>query len=146
MSTIYWDSMLFAYMLEANPVFGPKVATIHREMVQRGDQLCTSIFGVGELLTGPRKAGSVSGADAVKRFFQSGAVEVLPFTLETADRFSQIRASTAVHPADAIHLASAAISGVDLFLTNDRKLLQLQIPGIGFIAGLDGRVIGRSNP
>ena len=41
-----------------------------------------------------------------------------------------------VTPADAIHLASAAAAGVDLFLTNDRALQPLLIPGIHFIAGL----------
>jgi predicted nucleic acid-binding protein len=42
-----------------------------------------------------------------------------------------------VAPADAIHLAAAAHSGVNLFLTNDEKLQRLVIPGIDFIAGLD---------
>jgi predicted nucleic acid-binding protein len=138
--------MLFAYFLEGNPVFGPMVRKIHQDMILRGDTLCTSVFCLGELLTGPRKDGSVSGVDAVQRFFKSGAVEVLPFTSETADRFSQIRASLGVHPADAIHLASAAVAGVELFLTNDKKLLRLQIPGIHFISGLDGRVLGNLAP
>ena len=140
MRNIYWDSMLFAYLLEANPLFGPKVARILRKMIQRDDTLCTSVFSLGEVLTGPRKDGSVSGVDAVKHFFSSDSVSLLPFTPETADRFSMIRASTGAHPADAIHLASAAVAQVDLFLTNDRKLLQLQIPGIKFIADLDGKI------
>jgi len=33
-------------------------------------------------------------------------------------------------------LASAAEAGVDLFLTNDRQLPGLVIPGIQFIAGM----------
>jgi len=137
---IYWDAMLFAYLLEANPLFGPKVASILRKMIERDDTLCTSVFSLGEVLTGPRKDGSVSGVDAVKQFFGSDSVSLLPFTPETADRFSMIRASTGAHPADAIHLASAAQAQVDLFLTNDRKLLQFQIPGIKFIADLDGKI------
>lgn len=146
MSRIYWDSMLFIYLLEGNPTFGPKVRGILQEMIQRGDTLCTSVFCIGEVLTGPRQDGSHSGADKVKQFFASGAVEVLPFTPETADRYSMIRATTGVHPPDAIHLATAAIAGADLFLTNDKKLLQIRISGIKFIAGLDGRVLGRPLP
>jgi hypothetical protein len=42
-----------------------------------------------------------------------------------------------VSPPDAIHLASAAHASVDLFLTNDRRLQGLVIPGIDFIAGMD---------
>jgi len=38
---------------------------------------------------------------------------------------------------DALHLAIAATAGVNLSLTNDRRLHRLKIPGIDFIAGLD---------
>jgi predicted nucleic acid-binding protein len=144
MRKIYWDSMMFVYLMDATPTFGSKVTAILREMVEHDDMLCTSIFGIGEVLTGPRKDGSLSGVEAVSRFFSSGSVEILPFTAETADRFSRIRASTAAKPADAIHLAAASVFDVDLFLTNDRKLLNLKIPGIKFIADLDGKIFGRS--
>jgi uncharacterized protein len=142
MSRIYWDSMLFIYLLEGNPTFGPRVREILEGMIQRGDTLCTSVFSVGEVLCGPRQIGSDSGADRVKQFFTGSDIEILPFTVETADRFSIIRTTTGAHPPDAIHLATAAAAETDLFLTNDKQLLRLQIPGIKFIAGLDGRVLG----
>lgn len=50
---------------------------------------------------------------------------------------ARIRRQNRVAPADAIHLASAAEAGVDLFLTNDRALLELVVDGIQFIAGMD---------
>jgi len=53
------------------------------------------------------------------------------------ERYGRIRGAFRVTPADAIHLASASQAGVDLFLTNDRELSDLVIPGIHFIAGLD---------
>jgi predicted nucleic acid-binding protein len=45
-----------------------------------------------------------------------------------------------VSPADAIHLACAAARGVDLFLTHDDALRKLIVPGIPFIAGIDGKL------
>jgi predicted nucleic acid-binding protein len=137
---IYWDSMLFIYMLEGNPVFGPKVRKILEQMVARGDFFCTSAFSIGEILTGPRRRGSAADVDAVKRYFLSGAVEILPFTERTADRYSVIRSTNRVSQADGIHLASAAEAGVDLFLTNDNDLRKLSIPGIKFFADLQGKV------
>ena len=141
MTRVYWGSMLFIYMLEGNPTFGPKVLKILNQMVTRGDILSTSVFSIGEILTGPRKRGSVSGVDAVKKYFLSGVVEILPFTGATADRYSVIRAANRVSQADAIHLASAAEVGADVFFTNDGDLRKLSIPGIRFFGDLDGRVI-----
>ncbi len=141
MSRVYWDSMLFVYFLEGHPQFGPRVRQIHREMMRRGDALCTSIFTVGELLTGPEKAEAAVKVKETKEFFGSEEVELIPFTARTAEVYAKIRASNSVLPADAIHLASAADAQADLFLTNDKKLQRLNISGIKFIAGLDGKLI-----
>ncbi|MGA8089045.1 MAG: type II toxin-antitoxin system VapC family toxin [Terracidiphilus sp.] len=138
MSRIYWDSMLFIYLIEGNPMYAPRVKAIHEEMMRRRDQLVTSVFTLGEVLTGPRKVGAQSVVDRIRQFFiKSGKLELLPFTVGTSDRYSMIRASTAVTPADAIHLACAAESGVDLFITHDMKLQKLAISGIHFITGLN---------
>jgi len=140
MTRIYWDSMLFIYLLEGNPVSGPKARKILEQIVVRGDSICTSVFSIGEILTGPRRRGSTSGVDAVRSYFTSDAVEVLPFTERTADRYSVIRSANRVSQADAIHLASAAEAGADIFFTNDSDLRRLSIPGIKFFADLEGKV------
>jgi predicted nucleic acid-binding protein len=132
--------MLFIYLLEGNPIFGPKVRKILSRIVSRGDALCTSVFSIGEILTGPRRRGSISGVDAVKQYFLSGAVEILPFTEATADRYSLIRGANKVSQADGIHLATAAEAGVDVFVTNDGDILKLSIPGVKFFADLDGKM------
>jgi predicted nucleic acid-binding protein len=133
--------MLFIYLLEANPHFGERVQRMHEAMQRRGDVLCTSIFAVGEVLTGPRKRHDLAGIKGLKKFFSSKEVEILPFTMEAAERYSMIRAETRVSQADGIHLATAAAAGVDLFVTNDDQLRKLAIPGIRFFADLDGRLL-----
>lgn len=137
MSRIYWDTMLFVYWLENHPQYRRRVQEIHSGMEERRDKLCTSILTVGELLVGARKTKNAEMERLVRAYFQTSAVEVLPFNWETTETFSRIRAEHNVAPADAIHLASAAQARVDLFLTNDRRLSRLTIPGIDFIAGLD---------
>jgi predicted nucleic acid-binding protein len=132
--------MLFIYLLEANPVYEERVRRLHEGMLRRGDFLCTSIFTVGEVLTGPRKRNDTAGVSGIKAFFGSKNIEILPFTIEAADRYSMIRAGTRVSQADGIHLAVAAASGVDLFITNDGKLRELKIPGIRFFSDMDGKV------
>jgi len=140
MTRFYWDTMLFIYLLEGNPEFGPRVRKLLDQIVNRGGTLSTSIFSIGEILTGSRKRGSASGIEAVRRYFTSGAVEILAFTEAAADRYSVIRAANRVSQADAIHLACAAEAGIDVFMTNDRDLRKLSIPGIKLFADLDGKV------
>lgn len=141
MSRVYWDSMLFVYLLEGNPVFAPRVKVILEEIQRREDTLCTSVFTLGEVLTGPRKFGPQDAVNRTRQFFmKSGRVELLPFSAATADRYSVIRAATSAASADAIHLATASEFGVELFITHDKKLQKLSIPGIHFITGLDGRI------
>jgi predicted nucleic acid-binding protein len=141
MSLIYWDTMLFAYWIEGNPHFGPRVKAIKKTIEERNDRLCTSVFTVGEILAGPRKKSQPELADRILKYFQSSEIEVLPFTFSTADMYSTIRAQYRVLPADAIHLATAAQARVDLFLTNDHNLQNLYVPGIQFISGLEGKII-----
>ncbi len=140
MNRVYWDSMLFIYFLEANPAFAKRVQRMHEGMHRRGDILCTSIFAVGEVLTGPRKRNDAAGIQGIKKFFSSKDIEILPFTIEAADMYSMIRAQARVSQADGIHLATAAVAGVDLFVTNDSDLHKLRIPGIRFFADLDGKL------
>ena len=137
MSRIYWDTMLFAYLLEDNPAHAARVRQIIGCMEKRRDTLCTSVLTIGELLVVPYKRGSTEVAQQIRYYLQPPTVEILPFTVETAERFARIRGEHRVTPADAIHLASAAQAGVDLFLTNDRKLQALVVLGIDFIAGMD---------
>lgn len=137
MSLVYWDSMLFVYLLERNPRYFSAVTWVHDAMRRRGDTLCTSIFTVGEVLVGPRRMGSHSGADRILDFFAAGTIRLLPYTIETANQYALVRAWTRAKPPDSVHIASAALAQADIFLTNDEQLQSLQIPGIGRIAGLD---------
>lgn len=137
MSRVYWDSMLFIYWLEDHPTHAPRVKQIFEWMEERGDTLCTSTFSVGEVLAGPYRRNAEALAADIRRFFRSPAIELLPFTIDAAERFARIRAQHQVSPADAIHLACASSGGVNLFLTNDRRLLKVRIEDIDFIAGMD---------
>jgi uncharacterized protein len=141
MSRIYWDTMLFVYWMEDHAHYAPRVRQIFERMKVRQDQLCTSTFAVGETLVGFHKRGALETAARVKRFFRQGSVELIPYTLETADLYGEIRARQGISSAEAIHLACAAQAGTDLFLTNDNNLVGQIIPGIQFIASLDSNII-----
>jgi len=129
--------MLFMYWLEDHPTHAARIEELHEQIQRRSDTLCTSIFSVGEILTGLYKQGDEVAATRTRELLRPPLVELIPFTAETTEHFARIRSTNRVSPADAIHLASAAQFNVNLFLTNDRRLSKLAIRGIDFIAGLD---------
>ena len=137
MSRIYWDAMLFIYWLEDHPEYARRVDAIRSRMEQRHDQLITGAFTFGEVLAGAYRKGTPEQAGETRRLLRNVVAEVVPFTLDTADRYARIRGTPGITPADAIHLASAAQAGTDLFLTNDQRLVGKIVPGIQFIASLD---------
>jgi predicted nucleic acid-binding protein len=137
---IFWDTMVFAYWLEDHPIWGPRVEKLFAKMERRSDVLCSSSVVLGELLVGPLKTGDVAAADSIERYFQSGAVHLLPYPQKAGRTFAELRAGQGVKPLDALHLATAAASGVDAFITNDRRLKDVVVPGISFIAAIDSEL------
>ena len=141
MSRVYWDTMLFIYWLENTLQYERRVSEIYNRMQARRDELLTGSFTFGEVLAGVYRKGAADRAREIRQQLQEVVTEVVDFTVETADRYAQIRSSLGVAPADAIHLASAAEAGTDLFLTNDRRLVGKFVPGIQFVASLENNVL-----
>ena len=128
--------MLFIYWLEDRPEYAKRVDAIYNRMQERGDQLITGAFTFGEVLAGVYRKGGAGLAGEMRGSLLNVVSEVIPFTLETSDHYARIRGTLDVRAADAIHLASAAQAGTDLFLTNDDGLVGKFVPGIHFIGSL----------
>ncbi len=140
MSRVYWDTMLFAYILEGNPVFGQQTREAYEAFSRRNDAICTSVFTLGEILVRPRMVKDDAAFASIREFMCGGEIELLPFTAQTAEEYSAVRALTRLKAADAIHAATAIQAKVDLFVTNDLDIRKQKIPGLPFIAGLDGKI------
>ena len=132
--------MLFIYWLEERREYVERVDQILARMEARGDRLCSSAFGIGEILVGALKRGDRNLAEAIRTTMRPPHVELLPFDAAAAECYADIRVRHRASAPDAIHLACAAAAGVDLFLTNDSRLTRFDVPGIRFIADLDASV------
>ena len=132
---IFFDTNIFIYMFEGLEPNRGRMLEIRRRMLERGDRIVTSAMTLGELLVKPTKLGQASLIEQYDRAIRSTA-EVINFDAQVAWRFASLRATHNLRSADAIQLACAAHSGVDLFITNDKQLHKLDIPGIGFITPL----------
>ncbi len=137
MAKIFWDTNLFIYLFEDHPVLARKVADLRRRMLSRGDRLYTSALAVGEVLVKPVATNQTALAERYLHFFESPALEVLPFDRPAAAIYARIRQDRGIGRSDAVQLACAAAGEMDLFLTNDSRLSRKLVPGIQFIASLD---------
>jgi predicted nucleic acid-binding protein len=134
---VYLDSMQWIYFFEQNPLFYPQTRSmIIRAQTARSNFLSSHLV-LAEVLVVPKKNRDIFTATKYRRFFLSPAVNLIPFGADTAEHFADLRASTRVKPADALHLALAASVGADYFVTTDTKLYSLTIPGISRICPPD---------
>jgi len=136
MSRIFWDTNLFIYLLEDYGRLSKAVVELRRNMLVRGDQLLTSALTLGEILVKPVEEGN----DELCRKYEEAvtrAALLLPFDLNAARLYASIRRDRSLRAPDAVQLACAAGAGVDLFVTNDRRLHRKRVDGIQFIVSLD---------
>ena len=137
MARIFWDTNLFIYLFEHNAEWSPRVIEFRERMVVHRDELLTSYLTLGEALTKPRETGNSVLEKSYLNFFIHGPIELIPFEMEAARRYAEIRSRERIRPADAIQLACAAAAGTDLFVTNDNRLSGMRVSGITFITGLE---------
>ena len=141
MSRIYWDTMLFVYLLEDNQAFSPRVRSLLSRARRRGDSLYTSYLALGEIMAGVEKSRNPLAASSVREALAEMGFSFLPFAGEAVSPFSTLRAREKLKARDAIHLACAASAGIDLFLTGDKQLTKLDVPGIQFIAEFNSPIL-----
>lgn len=138
MSRIFWDTNLFVYLFESYGEHSSKVRRLRERMIERQDKLFTSALTIGEVLVKPQSLGLKSACDEYEDAIRSTAV-VIDFNLAAARNYALLRAgqNRKIHPPDAIQLACAATAGIDLFLTNDKRLHDIRVDGIHFITSID---------
>ena len=136
MTRIFWDTMLFIYLLENNPKYFKQVNYLLERSYKRRDELCTSCLAVSEVMAG---APDASGARLARDVIARMGFRILAFDENCMEMFGRARSEFGIKAPDAIHLACAAAAGIDLFLTGDKGLLNKRprVPGIQFIADFE---------
>ena len=135
MSRIFWDTNLFIYLIEDFRDLSERCTALRRRMLERGDELYTSALTLGEILIKPLEAGDESLARRYESVLLQSVV-IIPFDVEPARLYANIRKDRTIRPPDAIQLACAAHARVDLFITNDERLSTKSIPNIQFVSSL----------
>jgi predicted nucleic acid-binding protein len=136
LSRVFWDTNIFIYFFEDHGRQGKAARGLRERMLSRGDQLITSAMTVGEILVKPRERQDLDLCRQYERAITATAL-ILPFDLDAARRFSELRLHRNLRAPDAIQLACAAAVNTDLFVTNDSRLSSLKVEGVQFIVSLD---------
>lgn len=140
MSRIFWDTMLLIYLVENNPTFSGRTVELLARSRRRGDKIYTSYLALGEVLAGVESSDGRK-EQAIQTAVDEMGFSFLPFDGGAVAPFAILRSRNRLKVADAIHLACAASAGIDLFLTGDKQLTKLDIPGIQFIADFTSDIL-----
>jgi predicted nucleic acid-binding protein len=133
--------MLLIYLLEGNSDYRARADELLARARRRGDALFTSYLALGEVMAGAGKSLQPQKALAVREIIREMGFSCLPFDEGAVAPFSRLRSKERLKVADAIHLACAASAGIDLFLTGDKQLVKLDVPGIQFIADFNTPIL-----
>jgi predicted nucleic acid-binding protein len=100
----------------------------------RSDVLLTTHLSLAEALVGT-PPGTLQ-ARAVRQTILDMGFKFVAFDQDAVEPSRRLRTDFGLKPPDSLHLACAAATKTDLFLTNDRELLKkrLHLPGVQFIA------------
>lgn len=140
---VYWDACAWIALIQREKIVVPGRPVEDRGMQCRtvieaakagAVEILTSAFSLAEVCKDPTIRGQ--GPDAVADYFENDYILLVNVDRLVGERARKLMTSghSGLKPGDAVHLAAAAISGVEEMHTYDRGLLNLN----GIIDKSDG--------
>ncbi|MEW5856260.1 MAG: type II toxin-antitoxin system VapC family toxin [Cyanobacteriota bacterium] len=129
---VYLDTNIFIYALEGYVDFVDDLTELFASIDAGNIRAVTSELTLAEVLVRPLIDGNIERQTAYQQVLQSSEVlEVVPVSRDVLIEAARLRAVANLRLPDAIHGATATLTGCETFLTNDRRLLA--IPGIDVV-------------
>ena len=121
---IYVDANIVIRLIEGDdPTRAPLEARL-LPLRGTGRFMLTSRLTLLECRVKPLRVNDAALLALYDAFFAGSEVEILEITAAVVEKATEVRASLNVKTPDAIHLATAIISGATAFLTGDRGLVR----------------------
>lgn len=122
---VFFDTAPFIYFLENDGDFKLKAKKVFSDY-EKAD-FFTSTVTVGEYLTGAFKNNDEQNASDFRNTIKDYDFEVIQISWSIAEEAARIRAKyKGFKMMDSLQLASAKVSGCDLFVSNDIQLKQYE--------------------
>lgn len=125
---VFLDTAPFIYFIEKdsnNPQYFDNMKQFFEEGYRENKEFLTSVSTMAEYFVFPYRNQKMSYIDSFHRLVDTLDMEIAEVDQKIAKKAAQIRAQYKNFKAmDALQLATACVTGCDLFLTNDKQLKQ----------------------
>ncbi|MDD4892120.1 MAG: PIN domain-containing protein [Phycisphaerae bacterium] len=124
------DSCILIYLMEHHPVFGAAAQRIFAHVQSGRSHAVLATLALMEVMTGVyrRKDDAETADDHFSLLLEFPNARWVNLDFPIADEAARLKAEHRLSTPDAIHLATAILSGATAFFTNDREIRD--IPGI----------------
>lgn len=122
---VFVDTAPIIYYLENSSLYMDAIKKFFTKCIEENIKIVTSAITIEEYLVFPYSSGKMELADNFKEFIEYMNIEVVDIDSNIAELGANIRSQYKNFKAmDAIQIATAIISGCDMFFTNDKQLRQ----------------------
>lgn len=122
---VFVDTAPIIYYLENNALYMGSVKKFFEKCIKENVQVVTSAITIEEYLVFPYSSGKMEFAGNFKRFIEYMDIMVVDIDSNIAEQGAKIRGKYKNFKAmDALQIATAIVSGCDMFFTNDKQLRQ----------------------
>ena len=128
------DAAPLIYIIEGHPEFADNVINFISESLTQGDSFITSVITIMEFGVKPEKENRKDIINKFHEFLSKINMQIEDVDKEIATKAYQLRAKYQfLKSMDALQIATALIANCDEFLTNDRKLSEIEETSIKLI-------------
>lgn len=122
---VFVDTAPIIYYLENHPVYTEVVKRFFAKCISENIRIVTSALTIEEYFVFPYSSGKMEYVDNFKRFIKYMNIEIVDIDSKIAEQGAKIRSRYKAFKAmDALQIATAIVSGCDMFFTNDKQLRQ----------------------
>lgn len=122
---VFIDTAPIIYYLENSSLYMETIKKFFAKCIEENIQIVTSAITVEEYLVSPYSSGKIEYVDNFKRFIEYMNIKVVDINSQIAEQGAKIRSQYKAFKAmDALQIATAMVSGCDMFFTNDKQLRQ----------------------
>ena len=124
--TVFLDSMVFIYLLEKNETYFPFVEIIFEQLEKQEISAFTSIISPLEVLSTVKLKNDEERTSLYVRFFKEETnLTGVNLDWSVMEKAADLRRTFGIKTPDSIQLATAKISKVPLFITNDESFKKI---------------------